>query len=384
LKLDANTHCPQWMPNSAQAILATQHFGGRTKLDEARSHTQLRWFDARTRQTEDFVTLGELDSAFAPIWQPKGQPRLAVLSLREADPRCLTQATALMAREMCGNVHAEVFYLEPDGRLHQLTQLPEPPCRLLPSPNGLWLAVLYGVCGGLRQQLSLIRLDTGERQQVPLDLSIYGVDDIAWQPNSAAIVITARRQSRTVMVSRVMRQQFNDLLLYELTEQRIVPLISGLVQLQFLRWLRTNDDTLLYVEGDVIWQHRINEARPKVITRVPALAHPKMLGAKLCNPTFSLSQDDALLAWQESCDGTAAHTGWLNLRTGQSGATDIMRNYKGLIRLSPDHQWLATITAERAQGTMLSHARLIHTPTGQVIDLGICPPGTQLHWLQWD
>ena len=58
----------------------------------------------------------------------------------------------------------------------------------------------------------LVRLDTGDTLNVPLDLSIYGVDDIAWQPNSSAIAIIARRQSRSVMVSRVMRQQFNDML----------------------------------------------------------------------------------------------------------------------------------------------------------------------------
>ncbi len=381
LKLDPNTHCPQWIPHGAQAILATELVTGRTKMDEVRNRTQLRWFDARTRQAEDFVTLSEWDSAFVPIWQDQAKPRLALLSLRDADQRCLTQATALMARVMCGNLHAEAFYVEPDGRLNQLTQLPEPPCKLLPSPNGLWLAVTYGNCGGLRQQLNLVRLDTGDTLSVPLDLSVHGLDDIAWQPDSSAIAITARRQTRSSAKSKGMKQQFNDVLLYTLADQKLVTLISGLVQLQFLRWLRNEANTLLYVEGGVIWQQPTSESRPTVIARITALAQPAI---KACSPSFSLSQDDDLLAWQESCDGVAAHTGWLNLRTGLFGASDAMRNYKGVIRLSPNHQWIASITAERAQGTMMSRASLINTQTGQSIDLGFCPPGTQIRWLQMD
>jgi hypothetical protein len=381
LTLDPNTHCPQWTPNGAQAILATELVTGRTKMDEVRNRTQLRWFDARTRQAEDFVTLSELDGAFVPIWQAQAKPRFALLSLRDADQRCLTQATLLMAGVMCGNVHAEAFYLEPEGRLNQLTLLPEPPCRLLPSPNGLWLAVAYGNCGGLRQHLNLVRLDTGETLSVPLDLSVHGLDDIAWQPDSSAIAITARRQSRIITKSKALKQQFNDVLLYTLADQKLVTLISGLAQLQLLRWLHNDNGTLLYVEGGMIWRQRISESGPSPIARIKALAQPAL---KACSPSFSLSQDDELLAWQESCDGVAAHTGWLNLRTGLFGASDAMRNYKGVIRLSPDHRWIASITAERAQGTMMSRASLINTQTGQSIDLGFCPPGTQIRWLEMD
>ena len=376
LTLSAATHCPHWSPHGPAAILATLVTTG---LTDMRSPTTLQWFDAHTRRTEDFVTLSELDLAFVPVWQrDESRPRLALRSLRAADRSCLNQATILMAGVMCGGVHAEAFLMEPEGQVTQLTKMTEPLCKVLPSPNGLWLAVTNGICGGLRQHLSLVRLDTGETLDVPIDLSVHGLDDIAWQPNSAAIAITVRRQTRSSTKSKGSARQFNDVLLYTLADQKLALLMNGLVQLQFLSWLKTEPNALLYVEAGVIWQQHVSDARPQFIARIAALAQPAI---KACSPTFSLSQDNYLLAWQESCDGSAAHTGWLNLRTGVFGAYDAMRQYKGVIKLSPDAAWIASITAERAQGAMLSRATLINTQTRQTIDLGICPPGTRLDWL---
>jgi len=372
LALPKPSLCPQWTPKGTGAIVATyQEIPGNPSSGRSTYDVTLKWYDAASASLSDFHHLQDEDGAFEPIWQGELPPPMALVSTRKNPVLCPNQASSLVEKVLCRNAAGDLYVLDPDERLTMLMEhrANQSICRLRPSPDGFWLAVMQGACSSAAydQAISIFRVDNGERQTVPISPSIHSVVDMMWHPSSDKMLVLTRQTRASPALT--------DLLVYNQKDQSLTTWVNNMRDYEFAHW---RNDALLYVEGTQVRAIQADQMRSSQIGRIPA--------ANLrCIPFFNLSDNLQMLARRDRCERSYSTVYWFDFGSGSAYTTQINFNALGSGAISPDGKWLAVAVWMRGlPGPSITVGKLllINTATREITEVGDVAVNAKMDWFE--
>lgn len=372
LTLPKPSLCPQWTPKGTGAIVATyQEIPGNPSSGRSTYDITLKWYDAGSNTLSDFHHLQDEDGAYEPIWQGELPPPLALVSTRKNPVLCPSQTSSLVEKILCRNAAGDLYIFDPDERLTILAEhhVNQSFCRLRPSPDGFWLAVMQGACSSAAYDhtINVFRVDNGEQQTVPISPSIHSVVDMVWHPDSSQMLVLTRQTRASPALT--------DLLVYHRQNQTLTTWANNMRDFEFARWRK---NALLYVEADQVRAIQGDEMRSTQIGRIPA-------ASLRCIPFYNLSDNLQVLARRDRCERSYSSVYWFDFESKKANTTKINFNALGSGAISPDGKWLAIAVWMRGlPGPSITVGKLllINTATSEISEAGDVAVNAKMDWFE--
>ena len=374
LALSKNWSCPKWSPAVTGAILEqTDEVAHATEVGRYSFRTRLHWYDPAQSTLVPMRTQLDLDGDYTAVWQGQMVPRLAQISTRNDPSSCAEFVYSRNEKSLCRSEHGALYLVETDAE-RNAALLVDPIrkrsfCRVVPSPDGFWLAVVQGTCAGAGydSELRVIRLDSGEVQTVPISSALHSVLSVTWHPTQTRLLISARYLPA--------RGAPADLLVYSLDSQRLVTWAHHLRDLQFVAW---RGDDVVFVDGAVLAL-----AREHVLNAQPLSDMPMAIAR--CIVLYQLARNEQILVRRDRCDRTRSVVQWLDFETSTLQTAQLDYSATGNLAVSPDGQWIALTAWMRGlPGPSISVGKLvlINTRTRMISEVGDVSLNAQFVWVE--